>query len=142
MLMPHIRSKNVIDLAQLKISCQHCGARQLCFPYGLDESEVDCLDIIVKQNRPLNRGEHLFRTEDHFSCIYVVRSGAVKSYVTTESGEEQVTGFHLSGELLGLDGIYREYHACSAIALDTTTVCKLPMDLLEELARRVPPLQH
>jgi CRP/FNR family transcriptional regulator len=109
---------------------------------SLDDNELDRLDSIVKQGRPLTRGEHIFRTGDSFLGIYVVRAGAVKSYILSKDGEEQVTGFHLTGEIFGLDGIHSDYHNCSSMTLDTTTVCKIPIEHIEELARQIPNLQH
>jgi CRP/FNR family transcriptional regulator len=54
----------------------------------------------------------------------------------------QITGFHLPGELLGIDAINSDKHPCDVIALETTEVCELPFGKLETLARELPGLQH
>ena len=128
-------------LDQLRNLCSTCSLSRLCVPMGLAEADVEQLDNIVQQGRPLRAGEHLFRANDPFNAIYAVRSGCFKSYIVDSEGHEQVLGFHLPGELLGLDAIYPEHHRCSAVALDTGSVCTLPYSQLTQLAARVPGLQ-
>ncbi|MCB1738016.1 MAG: fumarate/nitrate reduction transcriptional regulator Fnr [Gammaproteobacteria bacterium] len=132
----------VVNLDSIKQACGTCSLGALCLPMGLDEKDVDELGRIVKRNRPLHRGDHLFRMGDPFHSIFVVKSGSVKSYSSGHDGDEQVVGFHLPGEMLGLDAIDRGMHSCSAISMETTAVCELPFDRLEELSRRLPSLQH
>jgi CRP/FNR family transcriptional regulator len=109
---------------------------------GLDSADVERLDEIVKRNRPLHRGDHLFRDGDKFHSIYVVKTGSVKTYAPSEDGGEQVLGFHLPGELIGLDAIQDDQHHCSAKILETSAVCEIPFNKLEDLSSRVPSLQH
>ena len=90
---------------QPKIACQNCSLYQLCLPTGIDGEELEQLDNIILRRPPLKRGEYLFHIGDSFQSIYAVRSGAIKTYVPTEDGGEQITGFYLPGELLGLDAI-------------------------------------
>src|SRR4030067_1823244 len=127
-------------LAFFKAPCQNCSLFQLCLPVGLDRGDLELLDRIIKRRRPVHRGEHLFRAGEPFQSIYAVRSGSVKTYTVSEDGGEQVTGFHLPGELFGLDAINAGRHPCSAIALEATSVCEVPFDRLEELGREVPSL--
>jgi CRP/FNR family transcriptional regulator len=109
---------------------------------GLTPEDVDQLDNIVRRSRPLHRGDHLFRQGDVFQCIYVVKTGTVKSFDPGEDGSEQVLGFHLPGEMIGLDAIESGYHHCSAKILETTAVCEIPFTRLEELSSTIPSLQH
>jgi CRP/FNR family transcriptional regulator len=109
---------------------------------GLTPEDVDLLDSIVKRNRPLHRGDHLFRQGDKFQHIYVVKTGTVKSFDPGEDGSEQVLGFHLPGEMIGLDAIETGHHHCSAKILETTAVCEIPFNRLEELSSSIPSLQH
>jgi CRP/FNR family transcriptional regulator len=109
---------------------------------GLTPEDVDQLDTIVRRSRPLHRGDHLFRQGDVFQCIYVVKTGTVKSFDPGEDGSEQVLGFHLPGEMIGLDAIETGYHHCSAKILETTAVCEIPFSRLEELSSTIPSLQH
>ena len=131
-----------IRLSSLRQACTHCSLNQLCLPMSLDQADLEQLDAIVERKRPVQRGDHLYRGGDRFRAIYAVRSGSLKTYTTTEDGEEQVTGFHLPGELVGLDAINTWVHPCSASSLETTSICELPFEELEHLAADIPGLQR
>lgn len=135
-------NKNVISLDKIKVACRDCTLSTLCLPMGLRPEDVDRLDAIVKRNRPLQRGDHLFRAGDTFRHLYVVKTGAVKTFTQSNEGDEQVVGFHLPGEVLGLDAIQDGQHCCGARALETTAICELPFDRLEDLSSNIPSLQH
>jgi len=137
-----LADKNVISLDKIKVACRDCSLSALCLPMGLRPEDVDRLDAIVKRNRPLQRGDHLFRSGEPFRHLFVVKTGAVKTFTQTNDGEEQVVGFHLPGEVLGLDAIQDGHHGCSARALETTAICELPFDRLEDLSANIPSLQH
>jgi CRP/FNR family transcriptional regulator len=111
-------------------------------PIALNTAEIDQLDDIVKRGRPLNKGEHLFRQAEAFHAVLAVRSGSFKAYSTSDDGTEQVTGFYLPGEILGMDGISSLKHCSSAVALETSTVCEIPFGRLEELSSQLPSLQR
>ncbi|HEC06643.1 MAG TPA: fumarate/nitrate reduction transcriptional regulator Fnr [Thiolapillus brandeum] len=132
----------VISLNKLKVACKNCGLAKLCLPLGLESGDIDQLDAIVQRNRPLQRGGHVFQTGDRFRSIYVVKTGTIKTYTQCPNGTEQVVGFHLPGEVVGLDGIECSKHICSAKALETTAVCEVPFQHLEELTSTIPDLQH
>ncbi|PLX59847.1 fumarate/nitrate reduction transcriptional regulator Fnr [Sedimenticola selenatireducens] len=132
----------VISFDNIKVACRNCSLTSLCLPMGLTPEDVDLLDAIVKRNRPLHRGDHLFRQGDKFQCIYVVKTGTVKTFDPGEDGSEQVLGFHLPGEMIGLDAIETGIHHCSDKILETTAVCEIPFTLLEELSSTIPSLQH
>lgn len=140
--MTQAASTSAVKLDQIRVACKDCNLFQLCLPVGIDAKELEELDNIIKRRRPVKRGEHLFRVGDPFQAIYAVRSGSIKTYTPTEDGHEQVTGFHLPGELLGLDAINLQHHPCAAKSLETTSVCEIPFDRLEELSMRLPSLQH
>jgi CRP/FNR family transcriptional regulator, anaerobic regulatory protein len=133
---------NVVSISGIRIACKDCSLFQLCLPIGVGEADIELLDRIIKRRRPLRRGEHLFHVGDPFQAIYAVRSGSIKTYTPTDDGHEQVIGFHLPGELAGLDAINGDVHPCAAKALETTSVCEIPFARLEELSDRVPSLQR
>ncbi len=124
------------------VSCNDCSLNPICLPVAVKAQELDELDSIIKRGRPLRKGEHLFRASDPFKSIYAVRSGTVKTYSVTEDGEEQVTGFYLPGEILGIDGIGSNVHTNSAKSLETAAVCEIPFDQMEKIASTIPSLQH
>ena len=132
----------VITLDKIKIACQNCGLSNICLPLGLDSDDVELLDSIVQRNLPLRRGNYLFQTGDTFKSVYVVKTGTVKTYTQCPDGSEQVIGFHLPGEVIGLDGIELRKYICSAKALETSAICEIPFGQLEELTATIPNLQH
>src|SRR5215510_16029577 len=112
-----------ISLPRLKATCSSCSLRELCLPLGLTDEEMQQLERLVLVRRPVKRGEYLFRANDPFDSLYAVRAGFFKTKVLLEDGREQVTGFHMAGELIGLDGIGTDRHTCDALALEDSEVC-------------------
>lgn len=131
-----------IDLGRLREVCSTCSLRDLCLPMGLREAEMKRLEGVVEKTRPMKSGEHLFRAQNAMRSIYAVRSGTYKSYIIDSDGEEQVLGFHLPGELMGLDAIHPGRHQCNVVALDTATACVMPFEELSQLAGEISGLQR
>ena len=132
----------VISFETIRVACKNCTLNALCLPMGLAPEDVERLDDIVKRTRPLHRGDFLFRTGDRFRSLYVVKTGSIKTFAPSPEGGEQVLGFHLPGEIIGLDAIDTEAHACSAKVLETSAICEIPFSRLEELSASIPSLQH
>ena len=126
----------------LKVACSGCNLRELCLPVGLSDDELVSLDDMVSTRRSVKRGESLFHAGEPFAALYAVRTGFFKTCVSSEDGRDQVTGFQMAGELLGLDGISHDRHNCDAIALEDSQVCVIPFAQLESLSRDFTPLQH
>jgi len=137
-----IMNSRVISLSSIQVACETCSLHQLCLPLELNHSDIEELERIIRRRRPLQRGENLFQAGDPFTAIYAVRSGSLKTFTNTDDGQEQVTGFHLPSELVGLDAITTERHNCTARALETTSVCDIPFNRLQELGARIPGLQR
>lgn len=126
----------------LKVACSNCKLRDLCLPVALPEQDLQRLDTLVT-NRPLiKRGAALFRKDDLFKAIYVVRTGFFKNCAFGADGSPQIAGFLMAGEILGLDGIGTDIHTCDAIALEDSQVCTVPLDQLEQFSREFVPLQR
>jgi CRP/FNR family transcriptional regulator len=123
-------------------ACESCRVRKLCLPVSLDHAQIGLMDEVLKKRNGLKSGEYIYRAGDRFRSLYAIKSGAVKTYGLTTDGKEQITGFHLSGELLGMDAISNNVHNCNAVALEGTEVCELPFEELESLGQRLPTLQH
>ncbi|MDH5649540.1 MAG: cyclic nucleotide-binding domain-containing protein, partial [Gammaproteobacteria bacterium] len=140
--MKKINSASVIDLKKIKAACQDCSLRELCLPLGLAEPDVSSMQDIIKRTRTLTKGEFLYRVGDHLEGLYAIRTGTIKTSEITREGHIQITGFHLPGELLGIDAISNDKHPCDAVALETTVVCEIALDDLEDLARKLPGLQR
>ncbi|MGE0350327.1 fumarate/nitrate reduction transcriptional regulator Fnr [Hydrogenophaga sp.] len=131
-----------MDTHSIKVACSSCNLRELCLPMGLNPEEMDKLDQVISKRRRVKRGAALFNTGDRFTSLYAVRSGFFKTCVTTADGRDQVTGFQMTGEIIGLDGIVSDHHSCDAIALEDAEVCVMPFDQVEELSREFTTLQH
>jgi len=122
--------------------CKDCSLSALCLPLSLNMEDMNALDDIVKRGRPLKKGEFLFRQGDSFGSVFAVRSGALKTFSVTDGGEEQITGFHLPSELVGMSGMDTEVYPVSAQALETTSVCEIPFEKLDELSVQLPQLRR
>ena len=131
-----------IRLEPFKVACSSCNLRELCLPVGISEDQLTRLDDIVAARRPVARGEALFRSGEAFASLYAVRTGFFKTCVSSEDGRDQVTGFQMAGELLGLDGIGTDFHTCDAVALEDSQVCVIPYSQLEDLTRELSDLQR
>lgn len=123
-------------------NCSSCSLRSACVPNSLTDQELARFDAIVSTTRSIKRGEALYRTHDPFESIYAVRAGSFKTVVMHRDGREQVTGFHLAGEVLGLDGVCADRHSSDAIALEDSSVCIMPYSLLESMCAESKPLQR
>lgn len=139
--MPHKNPETPINLSDIRKSCRTCTVHELCLPLGLNEDDIESLDKIIKRSAPLQRGDYLFRIGDPLKYLYAIHSGSIKTYSSSTNGTEQITGFHLSGELIGLDAISENKHPCAARALETTSVCRIPYTRLSELSAQLPSLQ-
>lgn len=127
--------------SEFTISCQQCGLNDLCLPHTLTNKEIEKVDSIIKRRKPLKRGDYLYNTGDEFSSIYAVRSGSIKAFTIDTEGEEQVVGFYLPGELLGLDAIDSKVHLSTAKSMETTSICEIPFDSIEDLSATIRNLQ-
>ncbi len=140
--MPSRTSSRNIDLTQVRAACSTCSLHELCLPAGLDSNEMERIDQLVKVRRRIKRGDYLYRTGASLESLFAVRSGFLKSCVICEDGREQVTAFHMMGEVVGLDAISQEKHACDTIALEDSELCEIPFARLEELTRDIASLQR
>ena len=111
-------------------------------PLGLNESEMERVDEVVATRRKVARGDNLFRQGDKFNALYAIRTGFFKTRISAEDGRDQVTGFQMAGEIIGLDGIVSDHHTCDAVALEDAEVCVMPFDRIEELSREITSLQR
>lgn len=122
--------------------CTNCSFGRVCLPNGYDKAALHELHCLVEHVGPFRGGHHLFRINDAFGAIYSVRAGMIKTYVVDERGREQVTGFYLPGELVGLNAIYPARYPCNAVTLDTAALCRFSFPAMATLATRLPHLQE
>ena len=125
-----------------KVACSNCNLRELCMPVDLSAADLARIDTLVDTRRKILRGESLYHNGESFNSLFAIRTGFFKTSVTLEDGREQVTGFQMAGEIIGLDGIVSDHHTCDAVALENAEVCVMPFEKIEELSREVNALQH
>ena len=133
------RINNVPRLPERQTRCSGCSLHDICLPNGLGESDMQRLDNIMVRRR-VPRDTILYRMGDRFTHLYAVRLGHFKTYQVSSSGADQITGFQMAGELLGMDAISTDLHNCYAVALEDSEVCEIPFAKLEKLFAEIPAL--
>lgn len=131
-----------LDLARLRKSCTECSLRNLCMPSGMSGEDMAQLNTVVQRRRSVRKGESLFRVGDPLRSVFVANDGSFKTVAVSASGEEHVLGFHLTGELFGLDAVGTGQHRCEAVALSDAAICEVPFAHLADYAAKLPGLQR
>lgn len=124
------------------INCANCSLNQLCIPFSLNENELRTLDEVIERKKPFHKGECLFEAGQPFRSLYAVRSGSFKSYLVDDQGVEQITAFHLPGDVIGFDALATKNHKSYSQALETAMVCEIPFTTLDELTEAMPNLRN
>lgn len=124
------------------INCQDCGFSQLCLPFSLNDTELNRLDDIIQRKKPLHKADMLFEAGQNQRSLYAIRTGSFKTFTLTEQGEQQITGFHLPGDIVGFDALSNQLHPSYAEALETAMVCEIPLPNLETLLDQLPRLRQ
>jgi len=139
---PRTSPVSMADDGDAMAFCSTCAFSQACLSEGMDKRALMDLHVLVEHVGPLRQGEHVFREGDPFEAIAAVRAGTVKTYLVDRDGREQVLGFHLPGEVIGLNAIDGETYPCNAVALDTVMLCRFSFPKISMLAARLPGLQQ
>lgn len=134
--------QQAISTTLLPASCSSCNLAELCLPVDLNRDEMHQLDALSHLKRSIHKGDYVYRCGDRFKSLYAIRSGSFKTQVLHEDGHEQVTGFQMQGEIIGMDAISSDTHMCDAIAMENSETCELPFNQLEKLSREIPSLQR
>jgi len=129
-----------LTVQALQAGCAACSMHQLCLPMGLDDADMQRLDQIIGRRRRVKRDQSLYHVAGPFSTLYAIRLGHFKTFQINSNGSQQITGFQMAGELLGMDAIGSGQHQCEAVALEDSEVCDIPFGLLEELFQDMPQL--
>ena len=132
----------IVEIGKPKTTCSACSLHELCLPSGLSAEDIQSMDQLIELRRPVKRGDYLYRSGSPLHALYAIRSGFMKSSVLHEDGREQVAGFHMMGDLMGMDAIGTNQHLCDAVALENTDVCEIPLADLENMSRKIPALQQ
>ena len=122
--------------------CSTCKMGSVCLPVGMPSTEVAKLDELVKERLRVEKGPSLFQHGTALDALFSVRTGSMKSQIVEASGQQQITGFFLPGEIVGLDGMLDGIHSSTAIAMEDSEVCVVKLEDIDEISRYVPSLQH
>ncbi|EHP39454.1 o2-sensitive transcriptional regulator of cconoqp operon [Cupriavidus basilensis OR16] len=131
-----------IPITEMSPRCSTCSLGQLCLPVGMTQQDLVKMDTLVQDRVRVRKGETLYRLGDPLTAVYAIRFGTLKTHLTMEDGRSQITGFHLPGEVVGLDGLGEMQHASDATALEDTEVCVVRFGDLQSLSNVLPSLQH
>ncbi|MDF3839848.1 fumarate/nitrate reduction transcriptional regulator Fnr [Cupriavidus basilensis] len=131
-----------IPISEMSPRCSTCSLGQLCLPVGMSQQDLEKMDSLVQERVRVRKGETLYRLGDPLTAVYAIRFGTLKTHLTMEDGRSQITGFHLPGEVVGLDGLGEMQHASDATALEDTEVCVVRFGDLQSLSGVLPSLQH
>lgn len=137
----YLRQARVAEDGNALRFCATCAFSSACLEQGFDKSRLNELHILVNHVGPFPEGTHLFREGEPLEAIAAVRAGTVKTYVLDREGRETVLGFHLPGEVIGLDAISGDHYPCSAVALETVSLCRFSFPEISLLAAKVPGIQ-
>jgi CRP/FNR family transcriptional regulator, anaerobic regulatory protein len=132
---------NTMESMFHKVECQNCRLAGLCLPSGLQKDEVSQLERIIKRKPTLKSEDYLYRQGDTCQSLYAVKTGSFRNFILNEDGSEQTIGFYLPGELMGLDALQNGKFHGSSTALETASVCELPLASLNALCTKIPRLQ-
>ena len=127
-----IRVRRDAETARERVRCSSCNLRDVCLPSGLADDDIEAFSDTIFTHKRIKRGETLYRSGEGFNAVFAVRSGFFKSSVVLEDGRDQVTGFHMAGEVLGMDGIGTELYTADVVALEDSEVCIIPYARIEE----------
>jgi CRP/FNR family transcriptional regulator len=128
--------------AQAQAACSQCSLVELCLPKGLTPEELKVFEQTIDRKKPLRKSEYLYRAGEPMHSLYTVKTGAFKANIDSIDGQENIVGFFMPGELMGLDGIASGHYQCDMIALTDTHVCKLSYNDFEQVAEKFPILRQ
>jgi CRP/FNR family transcriptional regulator len=123
------------------LNCANCSLNQLCIPFSLDESELRRLDDVIERKKPFHKSDCIVEAGQVFKSLFAIRSGSFKSYLVDDQGVEQITGFHLPGDVIGFDALSTQTHQTYCQALETSMVCEIPYTTMDELVEKMPKLR-
>ncbi len=136
------RKKTPEKLAAGEVACQDCGMDPMCSILEYAEEESSVPEGVLLRRRHVARGETIFLKDDPFRSVFAVKSGSFKTYIPKVSGYDQVVGFHLIGELIGMEGLSGQHYPYTARALQDSSVCELRMESLSETGYLLEELQR
>lgn len=106
-------------------ACAICGADKPCIPGLFNATDAHLFDCVSTGKRRIARNATLFRENDKFNMLYVVRFGQFKVLTRDPTGILRVVKFYMQGDLIGLDAISAGRHPSRVMALEDSEVCEI-----------------
>lgn len=106
-----------------------------CLSAGLDPDATSQLAGLLTQRVRFRKGDVLYRVGSGFHALYAICAGSCKTILLARDGHDQVAGYHMAGDIIGVDGIGSDIHGCQATALEDLEIALLPFENVEILAR-------
>ncbi|MHB1667348.1 MAG: helix-turn-helix domain-containing protein [Thiomonas sp.] len=122
--------------------CDVCFQSRFCLPISLPQDELVRMRDIMQTTIRLTKGERLFESGQPMDKVFSVHAGSFKSMISSPDGRQQIVGFHVPGELMGLEGFSARIYMTDVIALEDGEACEIDVRILENNARELPTLQH
>jgi CRP/FNR family transcriptional regulator len=126
----------------LSEDCPDCGFIDWGRGANPSTDELQRFCSKIEHRRLRKQREYLHRAGTTLSALYIINSGFVKTIISDGNGHEQITGFSMPGDLIGMDAIATGKHQCSTVALEDSSLCGMAFVDLEQLNREIPALQH
>jgi len=119
--------------------CQHCGIRDLVLFADLRHDDFRLIHEPVNE-LALDVGDILFRTGEAAGYVYTVRSGLLKLVQYLPNGDQRIVRLLKQGDLAGIERLADQPYQHHAIVLESLAVCRIPVSVVERLARATPRL--
>lgn len=123
-------------------NCRNCGFATWSLPAGLSLREASQFNDRIVHQRLVRRDEYLHHAGSVLALLNVINSGCLKTRITNDGGHEQIMGFSMPGELVGMDAIGAHRQLSDTVALEDSHLCGIAYHDLEQLTRDIPALQH
>jgi len=109
------------------VSTETVSRRQPARPAASAGIDIDKLrEHVPVFRRKIRAGQSVYRAGQPFHALYLVHVGCFKTAELSDDGREQVTGFRMRGDLIGVESIGLAAYACDVVALEDGEVWELP----------------
>ena len=137
-----VLGKIKVDVAHFKSSCSDCHQREICMPANASSDLLNKIDELIVIKRHLKSGDILYHAGSIFQGLYAVKSGFIKIENQYPNGRLHINGFYMMGDIFGFDGIAKNEHIFSSIAIEDSEICLIPFDRIEHMGQEVERLKH
>jgi CRP-like cAMP-binding protein len=121
--------------------CTDCSVRRVALFGALSDADIREIHHHIADIH-LEPGQRLFGLNDRGSAAFTLREGVVRMEHDTQRGERRIVRLAGRGTLVGQEALLGQTYAADAIACTPVRACRLPRELIDELAKLQPELTH